>query len=427
MIDGKPRLNIAFIGPSCSGKTHLLSHLFKKLEDLDAKNAKILRKIDTSDFSPYLYRDHHKWKNKGAELYQLSMEKYNFTMIDTPGRINFYNQTIKSIHLAVILADYVILVIPSLIRKLNTLNTIYGEEIYYSLIANLLGTKQNIICVSKFDEFSTKNSQFEFEDIKKDLKKCIKTIDGSLDNMLFIPTSVLKDYNILKPSPELNWYKDPTLLEALHNIPQPVRYKDKPLRMIIYKIINTRGYGKVFCGRIVSGTLKNGQSTIFAPSGISRIVRSIEIFKNKVDVAFDGDVIGFTVANISFDVLKKGFVVSDVLCDPAKQCECFSAEIQIIDHPSKIFAGYTPVLNIHTSRFPCRFEIMQRIFDRKTGALIEERPEYLRNGDSAIVVMVPVKPLCVETYADYPKLGRFIVTDMGKIIAVGNVKEVLNV
>lgn len=74
---------------------------------------------------------------------------------------------------------------------------------------------------------------------------------------------------------------------------------------------------------------------------------------------------------------------------------------------------------------PCKIINIQKTFDKKTGVTLENDPEYLKAEDSAIVVMSPTKPMCVETFDDYPKLGRFVITDKGKIIAVGKVKEVL--
>jgi elongation factor 1-alpha len=38
--------------------------------------------------------------------------------------------------------------------------------------------------------------------------------------------------------------------------------------------------------------------------------------------------------------------------------------------------------------------------------------------------MVPTKPLCVETFSDYPPLGRFAVRDMRQTVAVGVIKSV---
>ena len=41
-----------------------------------------------------------------------------------------------------------------------------------------------------------------------------------------------------------------------------------------------------------------------------------------------------------------------------------------------------------------------------------------------MVQMVPTKQLVVETYAEYPPLGRFAVRDMKRTVAVGVIKFV---
>lgn len=41
-----------------------------------------------------------------------------------------------------------------------------------------------------------------------------------------------------------------------------------------------------------------------------------------------------------------------------------------------------------------------------------------------LVKLIPLKPVCVETFADYPRLGRIAVHDMGQTVAVGIIKEV---
>jgi elongation factor 1-alpha len=41
-----------------------------------------------------------------------------------------------------------------------------------------------------------------------------------------------------------------------------------------------------------------------------------------------------------------------------------------------------------------------------------------------MVTLVPQKPMCVESYAEYPPLGRFAVRDMRQTVAVGIIKSV---
>jgi len=56
--------------------------------------------------------------------------------------------------------------------------------------------------------------------------------------------------------------------------------------------------------------------------------------------------------------------------------------------------------------------------------VIEEEPKFIKNGESAIVELIPTKPLCVEAFSDYPPLGRFAVRDMRQTVAVGVIKSV---
>jgi elongation factor 1-alpha len=41
-----------------------------------------------------------------------------------------------------------------------------------------------------------------------------------------------------------------------------------------------------------------------------------------------------------------------------------------------------------------------------------------------MVILVPTKPMCVESFADYAPLGRFAVRDMRQTVAVGVIKTV---
>ena len=59
-----------------------------------------------------------------------------------------------------------------------------------------------------------------------------------------------------------------------------------------------------------------------------------------------------------------------------------------------------------------------------TGKTMEEEPKFIKNGDAAMVHMEPSKPMCVESFTDYPPLGRFAVRDMRQTVAVGIIKAV---
>ena len=82
------------------------------------------------------------------------------------------------------------------------------------------------------------------------------------------------------------------------------------------------------------------------------------------------------------------------------------------------------MVDCHTAHISCRFDELISLCERRTGAVIEENPEFLKSGDSGIVKLVPTKPMVVEAFADYPPLGRFAVRDMKRTVAVGVIKKV---
>jgi elongation factor 1-alpha len=96
----------------------------------------------------------------------------------------------------------------------------------------------------------------------------------------------------------------------------------------------------------------------------------------------------------------------------------------VIHHPTAVAQGYTPVLHVHTAQMAVRFDKLISKIDPRSGQVIEENPSYLRTGDAAIVKFVPLLPVALEAYTDFPQLGRFALRDMGTTIAAGVILEV---
>lgn len=90
-----------------------------------------------------------------------------------------------------------------------------------------------------------------------------------------------------------------------------------------------------------------------------------------------------------------------------------------MNHPGQIANGYTPVLDCHTAHIACKFAEIKEKCDRRSGKTTEENPKAIKSGDAAIINLVPTKPLCVESFQEFPPLGRFAVRDMRQTVAVG--------
>ena len=162
----------------------------------------------------------------------------------------------------------------------------------------------------------------------------------------------------------------------------------------------------------------------FAPAQLSTEVKSVEMHHESLPEAVPGDNVGFNVKNVSVKDLRRGFVCGDSKQDPPKGADTFFAQVIIMNHPGQISAGYSPVLDCHTAHVACKFQELNQKMDRRSGKVLEENPKFVKSGDACMATLAPTKPLCVETFSEYPPLGRFAVRDMRQTVAVGVIKTV---
>jgi len=276
------------------------------------------------------------------------------------------------------------------------------------------------------DAITPKYSKDRYEIIVKGISPALMRIGYNIDKIPFVPISGYKGDNIIERSTNLDWYEGPTLLEALDQIDEPKRPLGKPLRLPLQHVYKIGGVGIVPVGRVETGVLKPGMVLTFAPTGLQSGVKSVQMHHENISEALPGDIVGFHLTNkkLSDKNLMRGYVASDSKDEPAMEAAKFTSRVIVINHPSKITQGYTPVLDCHTSHTAVKFAKLVTKFDRESGVELEKKPMSLKNGDAAVVKMIPMKPMVVEGINEYPSLGRFAVRDMRQTVAVGVVMAV---
>ncbi|KFV68253.1 Elongation factor 1-alpha 1, partial [Dryobates pubescens] len=357
-------------------------------------------------------------------LWKFETSKYYVTIIDAPGHRDF----IKNMITGTSQADCAVLIVAAGVGEFEAGISKNGQTREHALLAYTLGVKQLIVGVNKMDSTEPPYSQKRYEEIVKEVSTYIKKIGYNPDTVAFVPISGWNGDNMLEPSSNMPWFKGwkvtrkdgsasgTTLLEA-RALPAPGQRHCRASRGFVPQLVS-QGIGTVPVGRVETGVLKPGMVVTFAPVNVTTEVKSVEMHHEALAEALPGDNVGFNVKNVSVKDVRRGNVAGDSKNDPPMEA------VIILNHPGQISAGYAPVLDCHTAHIACKFAELKEKIDRRSGKKLEDGPKFLKSGDAAIVDMIPGKPMCVESFSDYPPLGRFAVRDMRQTVAVGVIKAV---
>ena len=428
MPKDKVHVSLVIIGPVDAGKSTPPGHLIYKCGGIDKRTIEKYEKeaaeMGKSSFKYAWVLDNLKAERERGitidiALWKFESPKYAFTVIDAPGHRDF----IKNMITGTSQADVAVLVIDSAPGGFEGGWAAEGQTKEHALLAFTLGVKQMIVALNKMD--SCAYSESRYTDIKEEVSGYLKKVGYKPAKINFVPISGWVGDNMIDRSAAMAWYKGPILLEALDLVIPPERPTNKPLRLPLQDVYKIGGIGTVPVGRVETGILKPNMVVTFAPIGLSTEVKSVEMHHESLTEAVPGDNVGFNCKNVSVKDIKRGYVASNSADDPAKGCETFVAQVIIMSHPGQIQNGYTPVLDCHTSHIATKFKNIDEKMDRRTGKTLEANPKFVKNGDACMVTMEPSKPMVVESFSDYPPLGRFAVRDMRQTVAVGVIKSVI--
>jgi len=414
MAAEKPHMNIVFIGHVDHGKSTTVGRLLLDTGMIEPHIIEGLRKLAeekgkaTFEFA-FVMDQLKEERERGLTIdvahKRMNTDKYYFTIIDAPGHRDF----VKNMITGTSQADAAIIVV-------GAAEGVQAQTKEHVFLSRTLGVKQLVVGINKMD--AVNYDEKKYNEVKETMTKLLGTVGYKASEIPFVPYSAYKGDNTKTKSDKMPWYKGPTLLEALNNLKPPEQPINLPLRLPVQDVYTITGIGTVPVGRVETGVMRPGDKIIFQPANKSAEVKSIEMHHEAIPEAKPGDNVGFNCRGIAKTDVKRGDVAGPV-SSPPTVAKLFKAQIMVLNHPSVIAAGYTPVFHCHTAQIACTIEKLLAKLDPKTGSVKEENPSFIKSGDSAIVMIRPTKPMVIEEAKAFPQLGRFAIRDMGQTVAAG--------
>jgi len=418
MARAKPNMNVVFVGHVDHGKSTTIGRLMYDSGVLPEQELVKLKeeakKFGKVGFEFAFVMDKFKEERERGVTIDLSYQKlmtknYEVTIIDAPGHKDF----VKNMITGASQADCAFLVVACQ-------HGVMPQTKEHLWLLRTMGVAQVAVIINQMDTVNYEEDKFN--KVKEDVKQLLKAVGIKADATTFLAISAYNGDNIVKKSDKMPWYKGPTLMEQLDLFAPPNKPTDLPLRMAIQDVYEITGIGTVPVGKIETGIMKPGMKVVILPGrsgkGVPGEVKTVEMHHEALPEAMAGDNVGCNIRGVG----KKDIARGDVICDAAKPATIaqeFTAQIAVINHPTVIAKGYTPVFHVHTAQVPCQFmEIVSKL-DPKTGQAMPGTPDFIKNGDVAIVKIKPMGNLVLEKQKDNPHMARFAIRDAGATVAAG--------
>ncbi|MBP2030483.1 elongation factor 1-alpha [Methanohalophilus levihalophilus] len=410
----KPHMNLAVIGHIDHGKSTLVGRLMFETGAVPAHliekyKAEAKEKGKESFAFAWVMDSLKEERERGITIdiahKRFDTDKYYFTIVDCPGHRDF----VKNMITGASQADAAILVVAAP-------DGVMAQTKEHVFLSRTLGINQLIIAVNKMD--AADYSEDRYNAVKEEVSQLLGMVGFKASEIPFIPTSAFEGDNISEKSANTPWYTGPSILESLNALVEPEKPDTLPLRIPVQDAYSISGIGTVPVGRVETGVMKKGDNVIFNPSGATGEVKSIEMHHEEVPQAVPGDNIGWNVRGIGKGDVRRGDVCGPT-ANPPSVADEFVGQIVVLQHPSAITVGYTPVFHCHTTQTACTLMSIDKKLDPKSGQVKEENPTFIKAGDAAIVTIKPTRPMVIEPVKEIPQLGRFAIRDMGMTIAAG--------
>ena len=426
MFGGKDHVSILFMGHVDAGKSTMGGNILYLTGSVDKRTIEKYEREakDAGRQGWYLswVMDTNKEERNDGKTIEVGRaffetEKRRYTILDAPGHKMYVSEMIGGASQA----DVGILVISARKGEYETGFERGGQTREHSLLAKTQGVNKLVVVINKMDDPTVNWSEERYNQCVNNLTNFLKAIGYSKNDLMFMPVSGytgdnLKDRVDPKVCP---WYKGPSLLEYLDSMSHMDRLINNPFMLPI--ATKMKDLGTVVEGKIESGHIKKGHSTLLMPNKIPVEIQNIyNETEAEVDMAVCGEQVKLRLKGVEEEDISPGFVLTSPK-NPIRSVTKFVAQIAIVELKSIMSAGFSCVMHVHTAVEEVTITKLLHKLEKGTNRKSKRPPAFAKKGMKIIAVLETVAPVCVETYQDYPQLGRFTLRDQGTTIAIGKI------
>jgi bifunctional enzyme CysN/CysC len=333
---------------------------------------------------------------------QFKSKQRSYIIIDAPGHKEF----LKNMITGASRADAAVLVIAA-----N--EGVCSQSRRHAYLLSLLGIKQLVVVVNKMD--LSDFSEQRFREIESEYRKFL--VDLALEARLFVPASAKLGENIASATQAMNWYRGPTVLDALDLLESQGKDLDLPLRFCVQDVYRFDDR-RIIAGRVETGKLRVGDELVFSPANKASRIQSIERWNSTNNSeAIAGDSIGVTLTEQIF--VERGYVASHQAETPIETNRFHADLFWIVRDPLRIGRLYD--LRLAAQAVKCEVVSIEEVMDSSTLEAKIDKREHLERNEVGRLTIQTRRPLVIDNHDRIPKLGRFVIVDDDQICGGGTI------
>jgi sulfate adenylyltransferase large subunit len=324
-----------------------------------------------------------------------STARRKFIIADTPG----HEQYTRNMATGASTADAAVVLI-------DASKGVLIQSRRHAYIASLLRVRNVLVAVNKMDLIGYDEAKFRA--IEADFSTVLDQIAADTGNpveRIFVPVSALKGDNIVHKTDAMPWYKGPSLLELLEQLPSSADTRTTPFRFPVQRVSRPDHTFRGFAGQIASGTIRKGDAITVQPSGRNAKVERI--------VTWDGD-LEEAVAPLSVtlvldrevDISRGDLIVAAQA--PATVSRNIEAGLVWMDQrPLELNRRY--LLKQTSQTVPVHVTAIKHRTD--PGTLDHQPAHLLHMNDIGVATLNLLRPIALDAYGEIRGTGAFILVD----------------